>query len=190
VAVDLPSWSVLVYSSISDDGLFDGNEVSNPVSWPKADPAPVLLYLLHLLSFFFLFLAMAIVLDMWLTVAEFDPRRHLKLFRGFVVAALTAFLGIFAWVVGAAFPDAVTPHDVARTQAGMTLALYSAASLLLLAIAFLVAGASVRQARGMRAGLLMRSIFPPTTTGCLIQHRIISVFSHHPGTWKKTAAGD
>lgn len=51
----------------------------------------------------------------------------------------------------------MTPHDVARTTAGVVLALYAAASLLLLAIAFLVAG-------------------------CLIQHRIISVFTHHSGT--------
>jgi hypothetical protein len=56
---------VLVYSSITDDNLFDGGMTSNPVKWPKADPAPILLYILHLLSFFFTYLAMAIVLDMW-----------------------------------------------------------------------------------------------------------------------------
>ena len=65
VAADLPAWSVLVYSSIADDTLFDGGMTSNPVRWPRSDPAPVLLYLLHLLAFFFLFVAMSIVLDMW-----------------------------------------------------------------------------------------------------------------------------
>lgn len=55
---------MLVYSSIADDTLFDGGMTSNPVRWPR-DPAPVFLYLLHLLAFFFLFVAMSIVLDMW-----------------------------------------------------------------------------------------------------------------------------
>lgn len=99
VAVDLPAWSVLVYSSITDDTLFDGSETSNPVKWPKADPAPVLLYLLHLSTYFFLFLAMAIVLNMWLTVAEFDPRKHLRIWRGFAVVALITFIVLWAWVV-------------------------------------------------------------------------------------------
>lgn len=58
-------WSMLVYSSIADDTLFDGGMTSNPVRWPRSDPAPVLLYLLHLLAFFFIFVAMSIVLDMW-----------------------------------------------------------------------------------------------------------------------------
>ena len=56
---------MLVYSSIADDTLFDGGMTSNPVRWPRSDPAPVLLYLLHLLAYFFLFVALAIVLDMW-----------------------------------------------------------------------------------------------------------------------------
>lgn len=75
VAVDLPAWSVLVYSSIADDSLFDGGTISNPVKWPKTDPAPILLYLLHLLAFFFLFVAMSIVLDMWCVRNVFTDRR-------------------------------------------------------------------------------------------------------------------
>lgn len=50
----------------------------------------------------------------------------------------------------------MTPHDVARTRAGVALALYASASLLLLALLFLVAG-------------------------CCIQQRIVSVFAAHPG---------
>jgi len=48
----------------------------SPASAYPASPSA--LYLIHLLTYPLTFLAMAIVLDMWLTVAEFDPSKHLK----------------------------------------------------------------------------------------------------------------